>query len=237
MQAERLLTGPESPPGDRRSIAVSVAVHGVLLILLLLLTRYPRTQVRPTEESIAVQIVPSAPPQAARPAPAILTAPKASATAAAPPAPPASDKSTHMLQGLAPPTSDGMVQAKTFFAANTLADPRSAKAVAELNGVALDDRKEQICDLEAMEQVEAWKKSLKTEQVIAYALKDAETDGATIHAEGAAIRANGLWYKLRFDCTLGADDRTVTAFAFKLGDAIPKSDWERYYLPAGGDED
>lgn len=130
-----------------------------------------------------------------------------------------------------------MVQAKSFFAAKTLADPRSAKAVAELNGVALDDRKEQICNLEAMEQVEAWKKSLKTEQVIAYALKDTETDGATIRADGAAIRANGLWYRLKFDCTLGADNRTVTAFAFQLGDAIPKEDWEEYYLPAGGDED
>jgi hypothetical protein len=237
MQAERLLTGPESPPGDRRSIAFSVAVHGVLLVLLLLLTRFPRPQVRPSEESISVAIVPSLPPEATRPAPAILTAPKGGTNPTPSPVPPTSIKPAVPSESSQPPSQSSMVQAKTFFAARTLADPRSAKAVAELNGVALDDRKEQICDLEAMEQVEAWKKSLKTEQVIAYALKDAETDGATIRAEGAAIRANGLWYRLKFDCTLGADDRTVTAFAFQLGDAIPKADWERYYLPAGGDED
>jgi hypothetical protein len=59
--------------------------------------------------------------------------------------------------------------------------------------------------------------------------------GAHLVADGAAVHvgagAAGRWLALRFECDLSADQRQVVAFAFAIGEEIPKQRWEEMGLP------
>ncbi len=162
--------------------------------------------------------VPTAPvPDIAPP----LAAPPAPATPAAPaPSPPA------------PVAADGMVHPPRMLSQRVLADPRSRDALAMLPRLAPDERVEQLCGLEAMGQIHDWQRSFEPDRVTAYALAGTKLSGQVLMAEGAAFRSRQRWYGLRFACTLSPDLKRVTAFAFHVGDPIPRDRWEALGLPA-----
>lgn len=57
-------------------------------------------------------------------------------------------------------------------------------------------------------------------------------DGKTVDIPKTAFRASGQWYNLGYRCVVDADALKVVSFAFRVGEAVPRSDWERRGLPA-----
>jgi hypothetical protein len=128
-------------------------------------------------------------------------------------------------------TEPGMIRPTAMLSAAALADPKSRQARAMLPHFDPTERTVQLCDLEAMEQVHAWKPALNPERIVAYATADLAIAGDTIRADGAAFLSGGEWYTMHFDCGLSADHAGVVSFAFKVGDTIPHDRWDADNLP------
>jgi hypothetical protein len=94
----------------------------------------------------------------------------------------------------------------------------------------------QLCNIEALEQIGQWDHALKPSSLIAYATAQTRVEGLVIDADGGAFRANGQWYGIKFHCAVGADFQSVTEFAFEVGEAIPKDEWNADNL-ADSDKD
>ncbi|MBW9065314.1 DUF930 domain-containing protein [Rhizobium herbae] len=125
-----------------------------------------------------------------------------------------------------------MVQATNLRSATVLADPRSAKARKALQELASSERVVQLCNIEAMEQVHIWKPEFQPDFVVAYAMADTKLSGQKLTADGGAFRSKRQWYTIGFTCDVTADLKEVVSFAFLVGDAIPKSQWEDHNLAA-----
>lgn len=123
-----------------------------------------------------------------------------------------------------------MIRADHLLSALVLADPRSGEARATLAGFATPERMEQLCGIEAMEQVQAWNGQFQPDSVVAYAMADSKIVGRTVEATGAAIRSKQQWFKLKFRCGLSADLTEVVAFEFQVEEPIPRSAWEEHNL-------
>ena len=117
-----------------------------------------------------------------------------------------------------------------MLSARTLADPHSRQVRADLATFDGTERLIQICNVEAMDQVAAWKKELRPDRVVAYATAEARLDGRRLVADGAAMRSRRRWYALKFECDLAPVDDEVIGFAFAVGDAIPRSHWNELGL-------
>lgn len=128
---------------------------------------------------------------------------------------------------------DRMIRPRAMLSAAALADPRSRQAREMLPTFDPTERTIQLCDIEAMEQVRAWKPSFRPERLVAYASAEVVVAGDTVRADGAAFFSGGAWYAMRFDCGLSADHLTVVSFAFQVGEPIPRSAWEAHSLPTG----
>jgi hypothetical protein len=126
---------------------------------------------------------------------------------------------------------DEMIRPTAMLSSAALADPKSRQARAMLPHFDPTERSVQLCDLEAMEQVHAWQPAFKPERVVAYATAELAIAGDSIRADGAAVLSAGDWYTMRFDCGLSADHASVVSFAFKVGDAIPRDQWDSHNLP------
>lgn len=57
-------------------------------------------------------------------------------------------------------------------------------------------------------------------------------DGKTVDIPKTAFRASGQWYDLGYRCEVDTDALRVVSFAFRVGKAIPSSEWKRRGLPA-----
>ncbi len=132
----------------------------------------------------------------------------------------------------APVEADGMIHPPRMLSQRVLADPRSRETVALLPRLAPDERVEQLCGLEAMGQIHDWQRDFEPDRVTAYARAATRLSGRVLTAEGAAFRSKRHWYGLRFACTVSADLKRVTAFAFHVGEPIPRERWEALGLPA-----
>jgi hypothetical protein len=129
------------------------------------------------------------------------------------------------------PALPGMIHATAMLSGAALTDPKSRQARAMLPHFEPTERSVQLCNLEAMEQVHAWKPSFEPERIVAYASAEVAIAGDSIRADGAAFRSGGKWYTLRFDCGLSADHARVVAFDFSVGDTIPRDQWDAHSLP------
>lgn len=132
----------------------------------------------------------------------------------------------------APLEADGMIHPPRMLSQRVLADPRSRETVALLPRLAPDERVEQLCGLEAMGQIHDWQRDFEPDRVAAYALAGTKFSGRVLTAEGGAFRSRRRWYGLRFACTVSPDLKRVTAFAFQVGEPIPRERWEALGLPA-----
>jgi hypothetical protein len=118
-----------------------------------------------------------------------------------------------------------------MLSAGELTDPRSAAARATLRRLDDADRMIQLCGIEAMAQVRAWREGYRPDRVVAYAGAEAAISGNVVEAGSAAFRNGGDWYALAYECRLDPDHATVTAFAFTVGDRVPPEEWEARSLP------
>lgn len=203
---------PAQRVADAAGPLASVFLHVAFAGLLLQAARPPPPSA-PPEETVTVEIV--TPAQFAAASPRLEPAPDVAAPSPSPPRPEPS------------PT----VRPTTMLSERTLADPRSRQARAALAQMRDDERMVQLCDVEAMAQIAAWRRSYRPDRVVDYATADTQVDGHRVTADGAAFRSDHAWYGLKFRCELTADLAKVAAFEFAVGDAIPREDWESLGLP------
>ena len=113
-----------------------------------------------------------------------------------------------------------------------LDSPRSRGLRRELARLGEEDRLAQLCDLEAMEQIHAWRPEFQPDRLVDYASGDTALEGAVFTAKGGAFRSQRHWYEVSYQCELDPERRKVVGFAFHVGAAIPREDWASYNLPA-----
>jgi hypothetical protein len=198
----------------------SVLVHATILAVVLVLPATKPFTVPPTR-SIAVDILSAA--QFAQ----LLGTAKAPVVVST-----ARPQVTQQEREPTMPTlgADGMLHAHTLHAGAVLDDPTNKRLVAQLGNVADSERLVQLCDIEGIEQLRDWNAKLDPDVIVPYAMADMTTHGRTLVADGAAFRNNREWFALRFTCTVAADLKSVIDFAFIVGDAIPREQWEEHYL-------
>lgn len=200
-------------PGLTPSLVLSLLIHVPVVALLTIIAVVPDLP-KPQEQAVSVTLTVDAPtppqPTHAEPAPLREVTPAA--------------------------VGEGMISATRLRSADVLADPRSAGVRRDLATLAPDTRLEQICNLEAMEQVHLWRPELMPDFLVAYAVADTRIQGREIEADGAAIRIADRWFRLRYACAVSADIAAVARFSFALGTEIPRVEWaDLGLLPASND--
>jgi hypothetical protein len=217
---------------SKRSGLSRLSVPAAVLLHVLLLSALGRMSMQPwvvlpdhPESSVDIELLTTGefeamiPPKPAEVPPAGLQdrpqpAPEPQASAAAPRAEPG-----------------GMIRASRLMAADALANPLSRQAREALPQLAADERVEQLCGLEAMSQIHAWKGGFQPDRVTAYARSEVKLSGLTLQAEGAVFRSGRRWYDLRFRCEFSPDRSRVVAFEFRVGEPVPRALWRGLNLP------
>lgn len=226
---------------------VSLVLH--LVIGLLLLAFLPDVQpIRPApEDSIDVEVV--TPPAITTPAPppAVQPLPDKSEdkanSAAGEDAPPAAETASREMPPPLPtspkPVTSGppeLTQAKELFSGKTLASPRSREARQLLGTLSGGERNLQLCNLEALEQISRSRPGSAPDLVAPYAMKAEKVRGNSVEVDGGAFRSKRNWFNVRFHCEVDPAGQAVVAFAFAIGDAIPRSEWQEHNLVADDGE-
>jgi hypothetical protein len=216
-------------------ILASIILHIILGLAAALMPGAMRLKGIP-EASITVEIVTYPPP-----VPSAGGAPGPQDSAAAPNttrAPSVSGQDAASLSspdGSAPRVGPhGMMKATRMLSEQWLADPRSQEARKTLPFLAADDRMEQLCAIEAMAQISAWKMTFHPDRVVAYAMAETKVSKNALLADGAAFHSNQQWYNMKFKCDLTADHKKVVSFEFVVGDVVPRNQWARHNLPVEG---
>ncbi|MEE4015687.1 DUF930 domain-containing protein [Roseibium sp. FZY0029] len=151
----------------------------------------------------------------------------------APDQPPSS--SARLPEQTAPPSSapkpeQEWVTANTYFANDVLNDPRSAQAREFLPTLTSEDGREQICALEAMEQVRHARPGFKPTRLAPHAFRNSFQKEDTIVVPAGALRSNRVWYEIAYRCRLDASGKIVSGFEYALGAPIDRSLWDEYGL-------
>lgn len=208
----------------RVTLTGSMAVHAILVTLLAFEVARQSPAVPVEVAAVDVAILPAVPVAdvATKPAPPPLLATPAPATAAAPILPPAPQ---------AVPSERRAVVASTYFAAETLALARNAETRTILATLADDERLIQLCNIEAMEQLNRWKPGFGADHVVAAAFSPPAVTSSELKAKGAAVHAGEAWRHLDYRCSADVAQSRVTGFAFTLGEDIPRASWEEHALP------
>ncbi|HEX9170582.1 MAG TPA: DUF930 domain-containing protein [Roseiarcus sp.] len=129
------------------------------------------------------------------------------------------------------PRGDAWAQSRVILSSQQLADPRNRKTVETLKLLEPQTRSQQLCDFEAILQINRQFDGYAVDFVVAYATEAVVRKGDAVIAHGAAFHSNGRWYNLSFECQLSANQRGVAHLKFKLGDAIGEERWADLNLP------
>lgn len=222
----------------------SLALHLAIIAILLAFLPDVKPIRAPPEGSVDVEVV-SPPPAAAIPVPppAALLPRQSRGDRGNPaggdilPVTPetASREVLPSAQPLPKPTVSGpppLMQATELLSAKTLDRPRSRKARPLLGTLSGEERNLQLCNLEALEQVSRSRPGSAPDLVAPYAMKPEKVKDNGIEVDGGAFRSKRNWFNIRFHCEVDPAGKTVTAFAFAIGDAIPKDLWQEHNLVA-----
>lgn len=125
-----------------------------------------------------------------------------------------------------------MVRPSQMLSEQALGHPRSRGLRRELGRLVEEDRIAQLCNLEAMEQIHAWRGDFQPDRLVDYARSDTRMDGRTLIAHGGAFRSARNWYEVSYQCELDPELSKVVGFAFHVGAAIPREEWAADNLPA-----
>jgi hypothetical protein len=90
----------------------------------------------------------------------------------------------------------------------------------------------QLCNIEALEQIRLAASQYDPDTLVSYAMSDTVATGLMLSATGGAFRSRRQWYGVSFECVAAPGLDGVTSFSFKLGDPIPRSEWEAHNLNA-----
>ena len=101
-------------------------------------------------------------------------------------------------------------------------------AMTAIDGMPRDRRAGELCVTEMREQLRHADPPFWPDLLPAYRLPE----GTLMEVRGAAFRASGAWYDLAFRCEVDDNVTRVVSFAFTVGAAIPRSEWQSRGLPA-----
>jgi hypothetical protein len=123
-----------------------------------------------------------------------------------------------------------MIIARTILSVSVFARTENRQALADLATLSPEDRIEQICGTEGMEQVAKWNDKFQPDRLVASAQSPIDRKLNRIIAKGAAVRSRNQWYALEFDCTFSPSGGTITNFKFRVGAPIPETQWDELFL-------
>ena len=106
-------------------------------------------------------------------------------------------------------------------------DTGHAVATTAMGALPRDVRGSQLCTTELREQLRRAPEPYRVELLPSYRLPG----GTVLNVPKAAFRAGGAWYNLSFRCTVDADALRVTAFSFKVGAPVPRTQWRQRGFP------
>ncbi len=92
--------------------------------------------------------------------------------------------------------------------------------------LAPEERAHQACILLGVDKIRKDKALPRADRMEASVRGDAKFTGTRVTSTDGAVRANHLWYHLKFDCTVTANQMKATAFNYTLGSAIPREKWD-----------
>jgi hypothetical protein len=220
-----------APPAERHlswGTLASIALHAALALAVLLASPL-RQLVVPPPEPVAVEIVTPAEFAALTPTPApqTLTAPTAPQSVA-PHAPTTSPSQERLPKEAAP--GDATITAHQFYSAGILNEPGMERIRKTMGTLADSERVVQLCNIEGLEQIRHATSVYAPDTLVPYAMADMEGSGLTLLASGGAFRSRRRWFGITFWCSVAPDYSGVTSFSFKLGNEIPKDQWEAHNL-------
>jgi hypothetical protein len=93
-----------------------------------------------------------------------------------------------------------------------------------------ETRVEQRCNARAMGIVRREHWPMNPDEGDVRAFSEPEVNGTEMRAEGAAIRSQGEWYRIAFDCATTANGLDIASFRYSLGASVPKSEWKDHGL-------
>lgn len=116
-------------------------------------------------------------------------------------------------------------EAKTLFSQAATGNSTSATA---MDDVPRDVRAGRLCVTELREQLLHALPPYFPELLPSHRLED----DTVIEITRTAFRASRLWYDLSYRCEVDPEVTKVVAFAFHVGEPIPRSEWRRRGLPS-----
>ncbi|MEM9631837.1 MAG: DUF930 domain-containing protein [Pseudomonadota bacterium] len=122
------------------------------------------------------------------------------------------------------------ISATSFHANEVLSDPRSLQARLALRTLVSDDKKEQLCALEAMEQLRRMQKGFRPTRLAPHAFRNSYQKNNAIFAPAGAVRSNRVWYEIAYKCRLDENGSNIESFEFALGSEIDRSIWDEHGL-------
>lgn len=117
-------------------------------------------------------------------------------------------------------------EAKRLFSTEATGSQAAITAMANMPRA---NRGADLCATELREQLRNGTPAYWPELLPAYELPENTT---IIDVDNGAFRAQGAWYDLAFRCELDAGVRKVVSFAIKVGDPIPRSQWQARGFPS-----
>lgn len=124
-----------------------------------------------------------------------------------------------------PGTPDGDINAPPI-PGRVVAIPRARVPPKEREALSGDKLREKLCHDEAIARISKDRNDLKPDLIVSSAIDEAVTAQQIILANGAAFRSNDRWYQLKFRCEANAEEKTIVAFDFLIGDAFPQEELE-----------
>lgn len=229
----RWSAGPRAAaPAAPAEFMASLAFHaGLVAAVVLLALSSPLPPV--TENAVETEVISARDFDARyRPPPPSAPAPSAAASSGEPAAPAAAQPPPATPEAVAPAGPPDMVRPSQMLSEQALGRPGSRGLRRELGRLVEEDRVAQLCNLEAMEQIHAWRRDFQPDRLVDYARSDTRMQDHTLIAQGGAFRSARNWYEVSYRCELDADLGKVVGFAFRVGSAIPREEWAADNLAA-----
>lgn len=105
-----------------------------------------------------------------------------------------------------------------------------ARFQAMLKRIDPSQRLEQVCEYAGLTKIARDKNPHRPDRLVMDSLSPATTKGDRLTGTGGALRSKGQWYQLEFNCEATPDRLKVLHFDYRVGSAIPESDWDRLGL-------
>lgn len=117
-----------------------------------------------------------------------------------------------------------------IIASPALAKPNHKSAEDQLMKLDPQTRYEQRCNSRAAGIVSREHKGFNPDEVVAYAFADSKLQGTVVTAPDGALRSRGKWFHVSYVCKVSDDGLKVEQFSYKLGDEVPRAEWDKHYL-------